>query len=252
MEVNEIRSRLSDLATNLIAQSQLEKSINSYKQALQYEKTRPSKKVEQFDSTHKDQFIYSKVGEKPVKPNKAMVILLPVYLKKKKEYDEALEIYNSAVQRATNKYFRTYEIERQALLDADNQERASAIEELTTKINSAEQKLASIVEAIEQEDIISAAFKTMPDVQLLIAIFYNQRADSIKEAINILCEDKHHQRMEELQEENIRLMQETKATAEEALRRSDEAFNKAIEALNRANDAYDRAEDAYREARSAD
>ena len=100
------KSRLKDLATNLKSKFQLEQSISSFKASLHCEKTRPSKKLEQFDLANKQKFIYSKVGEKPETPKKSLAILVPVYLKKKKEYDEALKKYYSNMQSATNQYYR--------------------------------------------------------------------------------------------------------------------------------------------------
>ena len=87
MDSMNTKSRLKDLSTNLTAKFQLEKSILSFKLELQREKTRPATKVEQFDSENKEKFINSRVGKKPVAPNKSLAIFVPVYLKQKKEYE---------------------------------------------------------------------------------------------------------------------------------------------------------------------
>ena len=251
MERNQIIDRLHALAANLNEKARLEQDISVLAKKLNYEKTRSIKKVEYFDSTHKADFITSKVGEKPVKPTKALAILVPVYLKKKKEYEAELEKYNSAVQSAEKEYYITFENERNALIESDNEEREMAIQDLSTRIEVSKSKLEEIVELIEKEAIIGPSLKNILDVQLLVEIFDNKRADTVKEAVNVLFEDKHRKRMEELQEEHVRLTQEAKDAAESAAESAKEAIKIAKEALERADEAYDKAQEAYREAEDA-
>ena len=251
MERNQIIDRLNSLVANLGEKARLEQDISTLAKKLNYEKTRSIKKVEYFDSTHKADFIASKVGDKPVKPTKALAILVPVYLKKKKEYEAELEKYNSAVQSAEKEYYITFEHERNALIEADNKEREMAIQDLSTRIEVSKSKLEEIVELIEKEDIIGPSLKNILDVQLLVEIFDNKRADTVKEAVNVLFEDKHRKRMEELQEEHVRLTQEAKDAAESAAESAIEAIKIAKEALERADEAYDKAQEAYREAEDA-
>ena len=251
MERNQIIDRLNSLVANLSEKARLEQDISALAKKLNYEKTRPIKKVEFFDSTHKADFIASKVGDKPVKPTKALAILVPVYVKKKKEYEAELEKYNSEVQSAEKEYYITFENERKGLIEADNKEREAAIHDLSTKLEISKSKLEEIVELIEKEDIVGLSLKNTLDVQLLIEIFDNKRADTIKEAVNVLFEDKHRKRMEELQEEHVRLTQEAKDAAESAAESAEEAIKIAKEALERADEAYDKAQEAYREAEDA-
>ena len=251
MERNQIIERLHSLVVNLNEKTRLEQDISTLVKKLNYEKTRSIKKVEHFDSTHKSDFIASKAGDKPVKPTKALAILVPVYVKKKKEYESELEKYSSAVQSAEKKYYITFEQERNALIEADNNEREAAIQELSAKIGVSKSKLEEIVILIEKEDIIGLSLKNNLDLQLLIEIFDNKRADTIKEAVNVLFEDKHRKRMEELQAEHVRLTQEAKDAAESAADSAKKAIKIAKEALERADEAYNKAEEAYREAEDA-
>ena len=251
MERNQIIDRLHSLLTNLNEKSKLEQDIPMLVKKLTYEKTRTVTKVENFDSAHKSQFIESKVGDKPAKPVKALAIIVPVYLKKKKEYETELEKYNAAVQSTEKEYYATFEKERKDLIEKDNKEREIAIKELSLKLETSKTRLKEIVLLIEKEDIIGLSLKNILDVQLLIEIFDNKRADSIKEAVNALFEDKHRKRMEELQAEHVRLTKEAKDAAESAAESAAEAIRIANEALDRADEAYDKAEDAYREAENA-
>ena len=74
---------------------------------------------------------------------------------------------------------------------------------------------------------------------LLVEIFDNKRADTIKEAVNVLFEDKHRKRMEALYEEHVRLTQEAKDAAESAANSAEEAIKIAKEAMGHADKAYD-------------
>lgn len=251
MERNEILDRLHSLVNNLNEKGNLEQDIDSLSKKINYEKTRTIKKVESFDSTHKAQFIVSKAGKEPTKPKKVLAIIVPVYIHKRNEYKAEMDRYNSAVQSAEKEYYRTFEKERKELIEIDKRERETAIQELTFKLDTAKGKLESITALIEQEDIIGISLKNVLDVQLLIAIFDNKRADTIKEAVNVLFEDKHRKRMQELQEEQIRLTKEAKEAAENAADSAEEAIKIAKEALERADEAYDKAQNAYQEAQDA-
>ena len=251
MERNQMIDRLNSLVANLNERARLEQDISTFVKKMNYEKTRSIKKVEYFDFAHKSDFIASKAGDKPLKPAKALAILVPVYVKKKKEYEAELEKYSSAVQSAEKEYYITFEKERNALIEADNNEREAAIQELSAKLEASKSKLEEIVILIEKEDIVGRSLKNIFDVQLLVEIFDNKRADTIKEAVNVLFEDKHRKRMEELQEEHVRLTQEAKDAAESAADSAEEAIKIAKEALDRADEAYDKAQKAYREAQDA-
>ena len=163
MERNQIIDRLNSLVANLNEKAGLEQDISTSAKKLNYEKTRPIKKVEYFDSTHKSNFIASKAGDKPVKPTKALAILVPVYVKKKKEYEAELEKYNSAVQSAEKEYYITFEKERNALIEADNNEREAAIQELSARLEASKSKLEEIVILIEKEDIVGRSLKNIFD-----------------------------------------------------------------------------------------
>ena len=162
-----------------------------------------------------------------------------------------LKKYYSNMQSATNQYYRTYEKERHSILEEDNLNRAKTIEELTFQLNDAEKALASLSSVIDQENIVGESMKNISDVSALIEIFSNQRADSIKEAINVLYEDKHRKKMEALLKEQVRLTQEARDIAEDAQQVAYDASEQARIAYRKAEQALDRADDAYREAQDA-
>jgi hypothetical protein len=251
MDRNEVVSRLHVLREKISQKEKLLSNIQLYRAALRDRENRPNVKLRDFDQSHKEKFIYMRVGEKPVKPNPALAIVVPVYLKKKKEYEAELESYQQALRRAEEAYLSSYRLERQAIMEEEAAAKKKATDEIAASIDSEQQKLNQVIGAIEGEDLVGQSLKNPDDIEALIEIFDNRRADSIKEAVNVLIEDKHRQRMEELQEEQVRLTQEAKDAAERAENSANEAIRLAKEAMDRADEAYDRADEAYREAEDA-
>ncbi len=251
MEVKAIVERLQRLAQNLSDRIQLEQQLSSLQKRLQHEENQANDKLNQFDSMHKDKYISKKAGEMPKKPNKALAIILPVFTKKKKEYDAAVEKRKARIKAAENEYYSAFEGERRSLIEAYNKEREAVIEKYSLSIDEINGKLDSVNSQIENEEIVGASMKNLSDIQLLVEIFDNKRADSIKEAVNVILEDEHRKRMEELQAEQVRLAKEAKEAAEHAEECAIHATEVARGALDRADEACDAAQDAYREAQEA-
>ena len=124
-----------------------------------------------------------------------------VNMKKKKEYEAELASYQQALRLAEEAYLSAYRLERQAIMEEEAAAKKKAKDEITAVIDREQQKLNEIIGVIEQEDLIGQSLKNPDDIEDLIEIFDNRRADSVKEAVNVLVEDRHRQRMEELQEE---------------------------------------------------
>ena len=251
MDRNIIIDRLQFLESNLMKASRLKHDISIIEESLIYEKKRTIIKVEKFDALHKEEFIKSKVGEKPIHPKKLLAVVVPVYLKKKREYETALEQYNIALNVANQEYYSVFQKERRDLIEQDNREREKAIHDLELKLECIKNEFEATITLINQDDILGRSLKNTSDIRLLIDIFDNKRADSIKEGVNVLFEDKHRKKMEELQAEQVRLTQEAKEAAESAADSAEEAIGIAKEALERADEAYSKAQDAYREAQDA-
>ena len=69
MDRNEILSRLRLLRENFSQKEKLLSNIQLYKASLINQENRPNVKLRDFDLSHKEKFVYMRVGEKPVKPN---------------------------------------------------------------------------------------------------------------------------------------------------------------------------------------
>lgn len=252
---NEIISKLQTLLSILDEKNKLEQDINELEKTINKEMAKPFHRVENFDYINKERFISQKVGEKPVKPSKTLILAGPIYIKKCKEYDDKFIQYHHAKDSAEKEYYTKFEKERNELIEKDKKEREIAINKLSLEFETLKTKYNEFIELIDREDIVGESVKNSVDIKNLIDIFDNKRADSLKEAVNILYEDKHRKRMEELQEEQVRLTQEAKDAAKkaiddanEALERAEEAYTKAEEAYAKAEEAYSKADEAYDEA----
>ena len=87
MQNNEILQQLKQLYDTLIVFDSTKIELASAKQALSDISTKPLTAVSDYDSQHKSEYIVSRIGKEPKKPNKALIIAVPVYIKKKKEYE---------------------------------------------------------------------------------------------------------------------------------------------------------------------
>ena len=101
---NAIVYRLQLLESNLKEAEILRRDISTIAENLDYEQNRAIIKVEKFDALHKEEFIKSKVGKKPVRPKKLLAVVVPVYLKQKREYEALLDRYNIALNAAEQEY----------------------------------------------------------------------------------------------------------------------------------------------------
>lgn len=123
------------------------------------------------------------------------------------------------------------------------------------KANEVYQVAATI---LSDNDIVSDKLKDTDVVHALIEYFQDQRADSIKEAVNLYYEEEHRKRLEAFAKEQVRLTAEATEqarlaaiSADEAAESAEEAIHRADDAIRKAEEAYDRADEAYNEAQNA-
>lgn len=126
-------------------------------------------------------------------------------------------------------------------------------------LNRATEIYQSAATLLSENEVLSEKLKDASIVATLIEYFQDQRADCIKDAVNLYYEEEHRKRLEAFAEEQVRLTAEATEqarlaaisasdaadSAEEALRRVDEAMRKAEEAYDCANEAYSEAQSAY-------
>lgn len=126
------------------------------------------------------------------------------------------------------------------------------------KKTKAEAECDAAKSALDNNDLLSDRLKKSDAVDAMISYFQDQRADTLKEAINLYHEELHRQELEKYAQMQLKLTEEAKEYARQAAECASEAAESASEVAESANEAIslaqkalDRAEEAYSEAQNA-
>lgn len=259
MDRNECIRILNDLLAQIESCASAASNLDDAKTKLNALRSKSPSAVRDFDSTQKKAFIEAKVGQEPTKPKGAIMLAVPVYLSKKKAYEKAHADYMERYKKAEMEYYTEFKDTREKLESEEKAAIAFDIQQAEDALNGATEIYRSAVTLLRENEVLSDKLKDASVVATLIEYFQDQRADCIKDAVNLYYEEEHRKRLEAFAEEQVRLTAEaaeqarhaaTSASeaadsAEEAIRRVDEAMRKSEEAYERANEAYDEAQSAY-------
>lgn len=236
----------------------IENKLAADDKALRKAQSRYPSAVEVFDREHKSKYIADRIGDEPQKPAGIIKIVIPAYRAKMKAYEQEHARFLSQYNEAEKKYFAEFSDQRKKIESEEAAEIAFDIQaaEKQFRVTKAECDIARA--ALEADDLLSEKLQKVEIVDELITYFQDQRADSMKEAVNLYFEEQHRQRLEEYAREQVRLTQEAAEQARQAAESADEAAASAREAVDnfekameRANEAFEKAEEAYDEAQSA-
>ena len=252
MDVKDTISRLNLLLEWLIKLDSLQSELDKAKHALANAKGRPLRAVSAYDDEHKPSFIIERIGKEPEKPSKALVLAVPVYLKKKKEYEEKISAYRIAYQIVEKEYQKKHKDIREQLAEEELKERELQISQAESQLDKASSDYNEIQNTISTEEIISDNLKTASNVKMLISFFEEGRSDTIKEAINILFEEMHWQKIEALYKQQLELTEKIAALAKDADEKAEEALEVAYDAKELAEEAYSLAEEANNNSSESD
>lgn len=259
MDRSECIQLLRKLLTQIEQFTTAKTELDEAKEHLKGLRAKPLSAVSDFDAAQKDIFIEERAGAVPAKPKGAIKLAFPLYLSKKKAYEKEHAEYTVRYDKAEQEYYAKFKDTREKLESEERAERTFEIqiaEAAVTKANEAYQVSAAV---LSDSYIVNDKLKDADIIQTLIEYFQDQRADTMKEAVNLYYEEEHRKRLEAFAEEQVRLTAEateqarlaalsaTEAadSAEEAVRRVDDAMRKAEEAYDRANEAYSEAQSAY-------
>lgn len=220
------------------AKTKLGNATNSY----------PSK-LNAFDNATKESFIAERIGNKPVKPTGPIKLAVPVYLVKKSNYEKALHDYEEMRSQAENDYMESYSETRAKLEAEDKAGYQNAVEKAREALSIAQKAFDYAKDKLATDDLISDKLKNKETVWTLIEYFKDQRADTLKEAVNLWYDEKrkdeeearaeeHRREMRALEEEKVRAAQ----AAEEYARMQYEESLNAAEAARQAADTAQRIE----------
>ena len=259
MDRSECIQLLRKLLTQIEQFTTAKTELDEAKEHLIGLRAKPLSAVSDFDVAQKDIFIEKRAGAAPVKPKGAIKLAVPLYLSKKKAYEKERAEYTARYNKAEQEYYAEFKDTREKLESEEKAELAFEIqlaEAAVTKANEAYQVSAAV---LSDSYIVNDKLKDADIIQTLIEYFQDQRADTMKEAVNLYYEEEHRKRLEAFAEEQVRLTAEATEqarlaaisaseaadSAEEAVRRVDDAMRKAEEAYDRANEAYNEAQSAY-------
>ena len=234
--------------------------------------SRQPKAVLDFDLEHERPFIISQIGEAPVKPTGIIKLAVPLYLKRIKAYEQESADYTAKYEEYKKVYQQKYADQRSRLEKEEAHEILFDIQIAKHEFEYSKTQLETYKHEIESSTIVSEKFKNIEAIDTLISYLREQRADNLKEAMNLYYEEEHRRKLEELAQEQLRLTAEAtemarqaaksakeaaesaeKAadSAEEAEENAEEAISQANRAMERADEAYEKAEEAYNEAQDA-
>lgn len=258
MDRNECIQVLKELLSQIKHFKAAEKELHEAEESLTMLRKKPLSAVTNFDDTNKEQYIASRIGHAPDKPKGIIKLAFPMYLAKKKEYKKAYADYMIRYQETEKAYYIEFKDKREKL---DSEEKASVAFEIQLAeqtVSKCKEKYQAAATTLNDNDTVSAKLKNEAIIVTLIEYFQDQRADSIKEAVNLYFEEEHRKRLEAFTEKQVQLTAEATEqarlaaiSASEAAASAAEAILKADDAMTKANEAYDHASDAYSEAQSA-
>lgn len=185
-------------------------------------------RVAKFDEEHKEPFI-SQLVEKPkripvwVKVSSVFLLLIfsiPLFVYDAIKYKKKIKIYNEEYLKAEFEYFEKYKKQREELLLLENEESEKATLNLKEKLKIAIANQSESARKIVSDKTVTDDLKNVKDIKLMIEYFDYGRVESLKEAINLLFEEKRKEeeeiRQEKYRQEMLNLQREQVKAAEEA------------------------------------
>ena len=255
MNIDESLIALNILLSLIEAESVAECEYSSAKEQLKNATDFYKPKLAVFDDANKPGFIAEKIGEKPIAPHGLIKLALPVYLSKKKKYDEAKAFYDRAYPLAEAAYREKFNDERKALAEKDKTEQTEAIAIAQAAVERAKEKYDLASKALADDCTLNQKFKETEIVKQLIEFFEEGRVESLKEAINLWYDEKrkdeeeeraeeHRQELLELEQERVRAAQAAEEYARKAAADAREAaemahLNYVQNLCNATNKSYD-------------
>ncbi len=253
MEKVEIIANLNSLLTKI-------NDVNSKKAELEAAYVRlndanshnPSN-LSRFDNSNKDMFIKEMSGLPPVKPSGVLSIVSKA---KKQQYEQEVEAYNQRRNEAEAAYYERFFNQRTSLAEQDKEEKESMIRTAETRLQRRQEEYDYVLAILNADNFLHENFKNANDVKMLLEFFAYGRADTLKEATNLLFDEKRKmeeaRREEEHRKEMILLEQKFISIAEESRALAAAAESKARSAESKAQRAQETAERALRTAESAE
>ena len=193
MEKEEIIGHLESVLTKQRKYEALDSELYEAKKHQDYLNSLNENSLRDFDRAKKEDYIRRLAGPEPQ----------PLFFKTQKWQDKH-DAWQRARERAEQQYFSFYKEQRDELQIERIFERRS---ENVQKINNLETEMHEITDSMESEELVLGSdIQTSENISALIEILKNQRADTLKGAMNVLYADLFRKNMEEsVKNINLRL-----------------------------------------------
>ena len=232
--------KLNALRKNFEEYDKAKKEIDRLNNEILKLEKEPLTEVKKYDSENKSKYIKAKIGEKPVEPSKLVMLAIPLYIKKKNEYDVALKKYQDDYKVAETEYYDEHRSRRKELDAKDRVNRKNAIDKLKKTKQKITEKCSEYKKNIDDEKILGGNIKTYENVCKILGYISDGRVDSIKEAVNLLFEEKHREKIEEFCKKQVEYTKQAAESAAKALGIAEEALETANAAMEYAEEAIDK------------
>lgn len=233
-------SKLYELLNNLKAKESISSELSIAKIVLSQVETTFESQLQAFDTEHKDAFIHARIGMPPKKPSRVVLLL------QKGKYTNLAEEYQKKYALVEKDYFLANKEKREELREADQIALAKEKEKARERVQTLEAELAELEPLIAADDTVIDTYKRVPIIALFITYFETGRVDTVKEAINLMFDerrkDEEAQKAEKYRAEMLDLEKKRLAAEKERLeqekRRAEAAEDAADYAMLAAIEAH--------------
>lgn len=247
--MNEVYTKLKDLLDAITGFEQAGMDVAHYQKALQEAKLYVPQRLSSFDEQNKDLFIYSRIGDEPVRPTG-----LFNSRKKMEEYEQLRLEYTINKEAAELDYLEFYREKRAELDRTDKADKQERLDNATKGLEDANKRFEEFEKLYEEKSFLNDRYNSPEIIVRMMTYFEDDRVDTLREAINLYNEEALKEKEIKLLEDNLMamsvLMDKYDVRLELVDKHASESVSLANRALNRADAAYSLADRAMMHARN--
>lgn len=180
----ELIEELENLLKKQTLVEELSEKINAEENQLMYLQSINAYALEEFDRKHKESYISSHAGEAPREP------LLFGHAKWEQDYRE----WQKRRSYYEEEYYKYYQSERKELDMNTIYEKRRIVSEKIHELKDEYQ--SALKKALESDVSFGPDLQSSTNISTIISFLRSHRADTLKEAVNLLSTEFHHQRVE--------------------------------------------------------
>lgn len=179
--------RLEELKKNITLLRTLDKKILKAKRECKKQEKKILGIMNNYDKESIKTLADEKIGKKPEMPTGFVILggatlfMLPLTIKKCKEYSDQKAEYNQAYNQVKEKYYSEFEDQR----NVQKQYVDSLVQDVHHPLEKLQKEYDEVLTAIENEDVISYDYKNLKSIKILLKYIYDGDANTAEEAINV-------------------------------------------------------------------